>query len=180
MKHIYVVRHAQAEGQEPDAKLTQLGIRQSEKLAEFFMDKEVDYIVSSPFERACATIRPFAEQRGIGVQVDDRLAERVLSSRNLPAWREMLSKTYVDLDLCYEGGESSRTAMQRALGVVTEIRSSRYSSAVIVSHGNLISLLLKCYDHRMGFKEWELLTNPDVYRLSFSEGLPGIQRIWNP
>ena len=110
--------------------------------------------------------------------MDERLTERILSGRNEPAWREMLRRTYDDLDMCYEGGESSRTAMHRAVRVVEEIQQNSSQNAVIVSHGNLISLLLKHYDNRIGFREWEGLSNPDVYRLSFLEDAPGIQRIW--
>lgn len=80
--------------------------------------------------------------------------------------------------LCYEGGESSRTAMHRAVRVVEEVLQNSSQNAVIVSHGNLISLLLKYYDNRIGFDEWEALTNPDVYQLNFHSDVLVIQRIW--
>ncbi|MCA0757877.1 histidine phosphatase family protein [Paenibacillus sp. N4] len=180
MKHVYVVRHCKAEGQEPDAKLTEPGIQQAENLAEFLLDKDIESIVSSPFERAFRTIAPLAEQIGVEVVLDDRLAERILSSKNHPDWRDMLRKTYDDLDLRYEGGESSSTAMGRAISVVMEVLNSEYKNIVFVSHGNLISLLLKHFDDRIGFKEWESLSNPDVFHLSFSENKPSIRRIWAP
>ncbi|AFH62508.1 histidine phosphatase family protein [Paenibacillus caseinilyticus] len=180
MKTIYVVRHGQAEGQEPGAKLTENGVQQAARLVSFFGGRQVDCILSSPFERAYSTILPLARQRGIQIQTDERLAERVLSGGSHPEWREMLRRTYDDLDLCWEGGESGRAAMKRAAAVVEEVLNSHYTSAVLVSHGNLISLLLKLYDERIGFAEWERLTNPDVYQFSFRDELPEIQRIWNP
>ena len=178
MKNVFIVRHCKAEGQVADAPLTGQGIQQALELAEFLSDKGIDHIVSSPYRRACDTIKPLANLIGVEVVMDERLTERILSGRNEPAWREMLRRTYDDLDMCYEGGESSRTAMHRAVRVVEEIQQSSSQNAVIVSHGNLISLLLKHYDNRIGFREWEGLSNPDVYRLSFLQDVPGIQRIW--
>jgi 2,3-bisphosphoglycerate-dependent phosphoglycerate mutase len=178
MDNIYVVRHCKAEGQAPDAPLTAAGLLQSEQLAQFLADKQIDYIVSSPFERARRTIMPLANQLGIEVVLDGRLKERVLAGKNRPDWRDMLLQTYDDLNLCYEGGESSHAAMGRAVRAVMDVLQSRYHNAVIVSHGNLISLLLKHFDHRIGFNEWEAMSSPDVYRLFFMEGKMSIQRIW--
>jgi 2,3-bisphosphoglycerate-dependent phosphoglycerate mutase len=50
--------------------------------------------------------------------------------------------------------------MSRAISVVMEVVNSGYKNAVIVSNGNLISLLLKQFDNRIGFREWESLSNP--------------------
>jgi 2,3-bisphosphoglycerate-dependent phosphoglycerate mutase len=178
MKNIYVVRHCKADGQAPNAGLTESGVRQAEELAAIFMDKKIDCILSSPYERAVRTIQPLADQLGIEVELDHRLAERILSSENHPDWRERLRHTYDDLDLCYEGGESSHTAMGRAISVVMEALNHENNNIIVVSHGNLISLLLKHFDNRIGFKEWEALSNPDVFHLSFFEDTPVIHRIW--
>ncbi|WP_341538183.1 histidine phosphatase family protein [Paenibacillus xerothermodurans] len=51
--------------------------------------------------------------------------------------------TFEDLDICYEGGESSNTAMSRAIRAVMEVLNGENKNVVLVSHGNLISLLLK-------------------------------------
>lgn len=179
MKNIYVVRHGKAEGQAPEAPLTGTGIEEANRLAEFLAIHRIDYIVSSPYERAYRTIAPLADQLGIDIVVDERLVERVLSGSNHPEWREMLRRTYDDLELCYEGGESGNSAMSRAVSVVEEVLQRGCNNAVIVSHGNLISLLLKHFDNRIGFEEWEAMTNPDVYRISFADdAAPTIERIW--
>ncbi|CAM3165586.1 histidine phosphatase family protein [Paenibacillus lupini] len=178
MKNIYVVRHCKADGQAPNAGLTESGVRQAEELATIFMEKEIDCILSSPYERAVQTIKPLADQLGIEVELDHRLAERVLSSENHPDWRDRLRHTYDDLDLCYEGGESSSTAINRAVSVVLEALDREKNNIIVVSHGNLISLLLKYFDDRIGFKEWEALSNPDIFHFTFSEDTPVIRRIW--
>jgi 2,3-bisphosphoglycerate-dependent phosphoglycerate mutase len=54
------------------------------------------------------------------------------------------------------------------------------SATLLVTHGNLMTLLLKHFDDRIGFAEWQRLTNPDVYRISFSAERAEIARIWDP
>ncbi|CAG7647864.1 hypothetical protein PAESOLCIP111_05478 [Paenibacillus solanacearum] len=181
MRKIYVIRHAKAEGQASDAPLTEVGVKQAEALAEFLADQQIDAIVSSPFARAYRTIEPLAARLRLPVATDERLAERVLSAHPYPDWRERLRTTYDDLDLCFEGGESSRTAMRRAADVVEDALGCGHRHIAIVSHGNLISLLLQHYDKRIGFAAWAAMTNPDVYELSFDDPLPHppvIRRLW--
>lgn len=113
----------------------------------------------------------------VNLITDDRLSERILCSENHPNWRKMLRDTFNDLEF-YESGESSITAMDRALSVIKDVRESGLTNVVIVTHGNLMSLLLKYYDRKIGFEDWEALSNPDVYHLEFDSTSPIIQRIW--
>ncbi|WLD94616.1 histidine phosphatase family protein [Alkalihalobacillus sp. AL-G] len=178
MKNIYIVRHCKAEGQAADAPLTALGVIQSKELAQFLSDKNIEHIVTSPYERAVQTIQPFADEQGIEMALDNRLEERVLSSETRSDWMEMLRKTYDDLELCYEGGESSNMAMVRAVAVVEDVLKRPGRNSVIVTHGNLMSLLLKHFDERIGFEEWKALTNPDVYELRIENRTTSIERVW--
>jgi len=91
----------------------------------------------------------------------------------------MLRNTFNDLELRYEGGESSKAAMHRVLSVVQDVKNSGFNNVVLVTHGNLMSLLLKHYDNEFGYGEWEALSNPDVYILSFEGASPTVRRIWS-
>lgn len=175
-KTIYIVRHCSAEGQAPHAELTAEGILQAGQLAEFFDGIEVDRIITSPFSRARQTGWPLAERKSLHVDVDSRLGERVLSSRDFKDWLIKLEDTFLDLHLKYEGGESSREAMSRVCNVLEELGNG--SRTVLVTHGNLMSLLLRCYDARFGFEQWQALTNPDVYVLRIKDEDSKVERIW--
>lgn len=176
---VFVVRHCQAEGQAPDAPLTAEGRLQADRLAEFFAEESIDAIVCSPYERAHQSIAPLASKLGIKVTLDDRLIERTLSSRDLPDWRERLRQTYLDPELHYEGGESSTSATMRIRSALEEELTADRRCVMLVSHGNLISLLLKSYDNRFGFEQWAGLTNPDVYRLEIEGEQAVIRRVWH-
>jgi 2,3-bisphosphoglycerate-dependent phosphoglycerate mutase len=181
VKRIWLVRHCKAAGQEPEAPLTADGGRQAEQLAAFFGGRRVDRIVSSPYERAIASIRPYAARNGIAIETDGRLRERVLSTEPLPDWMERLRASFDDMDLRLPGGETSREAMERGYGVIRECWSRPEANTVVVTHGNLMALILKACDKRYGFEEWRKLANPDVYELLKPDGAEEIfiRRLWH-
>ncbi|RAP20908.1 hypothetical protein C2W59_03735 [Bacillus pumilus] len=180
MQTYYIVRHCQANGQSEDASLTPQGIAQSHALAQFFNGIHLNQIISSPYKRAIQTTEPLADAKQLEVQTDQRLSERVLSLKPMDDWFEKLKLSFMDLHLTCEGGESSLEAMNRIVEVLYEQINSGKDRTLFVTHGNIMSLLLKHADPTIGFKEWEKLSNPDVYVLNyFKPDHIEIERIWH-
>ncbi|THE13060.1 histidine phosphatase family protein [Bacillus timonensis] len=177
MKNIYIIRHCEAEGQEPEAPLTNNGQTQAVDVAAFFENRKIDRIISSPFKRAIQSIQPLANEINIEIETDQQLAERVLSSLIMPDWFVKLRATYDDFDLAYEGGETSREAANRILGVVDDVLKSDAEDTILVTHGGLISLLLNHYNKNFGFEQWRTLSNPDIYILKLDQHI-SLERIW--
>jgi len=178
MNQLYFVRHCTATGQSPDAPLTSAGEEQAERLAAFLMGRKIGCIISSPFRRALQSIEPFARRAHLHVHVDIRLAERVLSTTYLANWMDCLKDTFTDFDLVYEGGESSRAAMERGVATIEDVLHSDEQPAVIVTHGNLMTLLLKHFDRCFGFEQWNSLTNPDVFLITLANERSTVERVW--
>lgn len=178
-KVVFIVRHCQAVGQDPEAPLSKLGEQQARALADHFCKSPipVQRIIASPYLRVAQSIRLLAERLGLDIEPDERLVERVLSSTPLEDWRERLAETFVDLDLSFEGGESSRSAMRRGIGVVDHAIAHCPTATILVTHGNLMTLILKYFDDRYGYAEWENLQNPDVYSLTFGPEKIDVERI---
>jgi 2,3-bisphosphoglycerate-dependent phosphoglycerate mutase len=168
---LYFVRHCQATGQEPDAPLTEIGQQQAVTLADWLWEAQINRIISSPYVRAYQSIVPLSQRLRLTVEVDDRLVERVLCSTPLNDWREKLAETFMDLDLSFAGGESSRIAMSRGMAVIDEVTQRAESSVAIVTHGNLMTLILKMFDEQIGYTEWANLRNPDVYQVQIGNEL---------
>ncbi|WP_174734219.1 histidine phosphatase family protein [Mesobacillus harenae] len=179
MKTIYLVRHASAEGQPSSAPLTEKGRRQARALIEFFENKPVKKIYSSPFKRAVDTIKPTAAARNLEILEDDRLAERVLSSVSREDWQEKLRQSFEDFSLELEGGESHTSGMSRAVSILEEVLSSDASHIILVSHGNLTTLLLRYFNENFGFENLMDMTNPDVYEVVVSDEQALLKRIWD-
>ncbi len=146
-------------------------------LAAFLGEWDVRQIVSSPYVRAVQSIEPLARLRDIVIETDKRLGERVLGEPS-PDWLNRLRTTFDDLDLCFATGESSREAMERAVAVVKDVLQRDVLTTVVVTHGNLMALLLKHFDDRFGFAGWHALTNPDVYRIDLDTNETSVVRVW--
>nr|WP_066295481.1 histidine phosphatase family protein [Bacillus sp. FJAT-29937] len=178
MKKTYIIRHCEAEGQPPESKLTNNGLKQALDLSEFFSEMKIDRILSSPYKRAIDTIEPLAKQLNIEIELNRKLTERILSTENLPDWLEKLRATFDDMELKFEGGESSQAATERIVEVAEEIFNGEKENTIIVTHGNLMSLLLKYYKNDFGFDDWKSLSNPDVFLLRNENNEVTFERVW--
>ncbi|MDN7242015.1 histidine phosphatase family protein [Planococcus sp. N028] len=173
-KTLYLVRHCKATGQAPEAPLTREGKEQAQSLVRFFAERDIKHIISSPFVRAVQSIEPLATSLDLPVEIDERLAERVLSTQDLPDWMDRLEESFQKLDLKFAGGESGFEAMKRG-GAVLEAAPDQ---CVLVTHGNMMGLLLKQIDINFGFEEWIKLSNPDVYEIKIEDEKRKISRLW--
>ena len=143
VRHLFLVRHCESTGQEASAPLTAVGQTQAIRLADYLETLGVELLVSSPYTRAQQSIAPLAQRLGLPVELDPRLAERVLSAAPLEHWREAIRQTFEDLALARPGGESSRTAMARGRATIDALLARPVRSLVVVTHGNLMTLILR-------------------------------------
>lgn len=181
MKRIILIRHCHAEGQHEDSPLTRNGVNQAERVALFLENNhfKVDRIVTSPFLRAIETIKPFAEKHHIPIEIDASLQERLLSDEPIDDWLEVLEQSFIDRDFRLPGGESSNDALQRARRTLDSVlNDTKSSTTVIVTHGNMLAILLKEFQADIGFKQWKEFTNPDIYLVEKREKQFIVQRIW--
>jgi 2,3-bisphosphoglycerate-dependent phosphoglycerate mutase len=161
-REIVLVRHAAASGQAPEAALTREGRNQARALAEVLAPLEIRRVLCSPFRRAIETAEPFCTRAGLEIALDARLAERVLTARELPDWREHLRRSFDELDYQLEDGESSRVAQARGVAVVREALAAQQRT-LVVTHGNLLALILSWVDVTFGYEGWAKLANPDAF-----------------
>ena len=98
----------------------------------------------------------------------------------LAHWREAIRQTFVDLDLVWPGGESSRTAMARGRAAIDALLARPEGAPVAVTHGNLMTLILRSFAPQFGFQTWECLSNPDVYCIAVQGERVEISRTWVP
>ncbi len=178
---LILVRHCEASGQQPDAALTDTGSIQAHELAEFLSSTAVDRIVASAYVRAQQSIEPLAERLGLPVHIDPRLNERNLSPRPIAHWRNVVRESYEDWDRRAPGGESAREVLARAWECLNNLLDEGHRLPLVVTHGNLMSLVLHSLGSSFGYAGWLALTNPDVYALqSDANGRLVFRRLWQP
>ncbi|KAB2334450.1 histidine phosphatase family protein [Cytobacillus depressus] len=96
-----------------------------------------------------------------------------------PGYRNRsLTADPADQVIANEGGESSPQAMNRIVEVVEEAFSRNNNNTVIVTHGNLMSLLLMFFNKDFRFDDWKNLSIPDVFLLINECNKVTFQRVW--
>jgi 2,3-bisphosphoglycerate-dependent phosphoglycerate mutase len=176
-----LVRHCASLGPAPDDPLSATGRAQAVALAAWLEGRGVDHLLSSPHLRARQSIQPFAPRHGLAVGVDDRLAERVLSVENADRWREEIRASFADPDRVLPGAESARAALARGLAVLDAALGGPHRLVALVTHGQLMSLVLHAIDPAFGYAGWLSLSNPDVYSIDGPPGGPyTAKRLWRP
>ncbi|PAV29441.1 histidine phosphatase family protein [Virgibacillus profundi] len=182
MKKIYFVRHCTADGQHKDSPLTTIGMRQAHLLSVFFSEQQtkIDKIISSPYLRAIESIKPYAEKENIEIEINDRLKERILSEDPIDDWMEVLEHSFNDHHYSLPGGESANDAILRATPILESIyHDENINNVILVSHGNLLALLIHQFDKNFGFDQWKELNNPDVYLINYEKNNTSIKCLWN-
>ncbi|QDP40390.1 histidine phosphatase family protein [Radiobacillus deserti] len=182
MKRLILIRHCNAEGQHKDSPLTNDGIHQARRLAAFLKETgySIERIISSPYLRAIESIKPYAEQQSLPIEVDERLKERILSEEPIDDWMDVLEKSFSNQDFRLPGGESSNDARERVQQVLQDLKEEETDSDIaIVTHGNLLAILLSDFQADIGFNHWKGFTNPDVFSVQKTGGEYVVERVWH-
>lgn len=158
MTTVYIVRHAEAEGNvycraqgQYNSNLTKFGQSQLPYLVERFRDIDVDVIYASSLKRAYLTVKAIGDDKGLDVIKSDNLRELGMGNLEDIPWAEL---PHIDKDMFYkwnyephkcvfEGGEGPKQSADRFydefLNIVEE---NQGKNIVIGSHGAVIRYFL--------------------------------------
>ncbi len=173
--NVILVRHAEPvplwsagwEERDDDRPLTEAGQRAAQELANELEPFQLHAIYSSPYQRAIETVEPTAQRRMLTVQLLLDLRERRLTNEPRDDWRDQLRRAWDDPDYHLPGAESGREAQQRVRAQLDLLRSRHAAggTALVGSHGNLISLLLATLQDGVDFAFHEAMPMPAIYHL---------------
>jgi probable phosphoglycerate mutase len=156
---IIFLRHGQAKnntervlaGRTPGIPLTEKGIDQAEKAAEFLEEMNISAIYSSPIERAKDTAEIVGKHNSIDVRIDDRLIELDMGKFTGVPYDEIFSshgnvfmKFYKgELEIAHNGVETFADVKKRVLGMVDHvIENHPDENVVLVTHMDPIKAML--------------------------------------
>jgi|SRR5699024_3432285 len=182
MKRILLVLHCDTAGQHMDSPLSNKGNQQAYELANKFeqLSFSIDRIITSPYLRALESIKPFAMRQNLSIETDERLTERVLSEQPVDDWMDILEESFQNFYFKLPGGESSSEAYNRGNELLMEcLNDEENNHIMMVTHGNLLALMLQKFNIDFGFKEWKTLTYPDVFLIQPVGGEFIVERIWD-
>lgn len=189
MTEIYLIRHAQSEGNlyrmmqgQWDGEVTELGRRQIAALAERFRDVHIDAVYSSDLSRTRMTAGAILKYHDLPLHTS-----RVLREMDLGPWEgkffgdlkksepEALRTFVLDMGSWHiDGAETCRDASERIYHCFLEIaRENDGKTVAVVSHGAVMRCLLsRCLGVGLGDTDaLPISTNTGVTHLFYDNGV---------
>ena len=158
MTKLYIIRHAEAEGNlyrrvhgHYDSRITDMGHEQLEALQLRFSQIPIDAVYSSDLQRAVTTARAISVPRGLEIQTTPRLREVNMGHWEDSTWARLEREDLEQLQNFSRNpgrwdigsNEKFEALKARLVSVVSEIAARHPGETVaIVSHGNAIRTLL--------------------------------------
>jgi len=156
---IIFLRHGQAKnnterilaGRTPGIPLTEKGIDQAKKAAEFLEHMNISAIYSSPIQRAKHTAEIVGAHNSVGVTIDERLIELDMGKFTGMPYDEIFSshgnvfmKFYNgELEIAHNGVETFDQVKKRVLGIVDHVLENHTDeNVVLVTHMDPIKAML--------------------------------------
>ena len=172
MVRIYLVRHAEAEGNvkeffqgRTDTEVSEKGLRQLDCLAGRFKDIKIEALYSSPLKRAMATAEAVNRHHGLSIITDSEIVEINGGDWEGVKWAEFPEKFPREIKLWKEeinhftapNGESTKQVYDRMVSAMKRIAAENNGKTIaVVSHG----MAIKAYLTYAGGIEWENYTDP--------------------
>ena len=173
MTVVYFVRHAQPEEACKDDRfrpLTEAGIKDSREVTRVLKDRNINYIISSPYKRCLDTIRDLADTLNMKIDTDERFRERQAGTDGNNIL--MLQNRWADFDFHEEDGECLADVQNRNISALAKVlKEHKNENVVIATHGTALSTILNYYDHDYNCDEFLKIIGylPYVIRLDFDE-----------
>ena len=159
MGSIIFLRHGQAKnnterilaGRTPGIPLTEKGIDQAQKAAEFLKQMNISRIYSSPIERAKHTAEIVGKQNSVDVAIDERLIELDMGKFTGMPYDEIFSshgnvfmKFYNgELEIAHNGVETFEEVKKRIHDIVDHVLETHPDeNVVLVTHMDPIKAML--------------------------------------
>ncbi len=160
MTLIYLLRHAHSTanakgvlaGQLPDIALSEIGLKQAEKIAKKFEDSDISAIYTSPLLRCHQSIQPFLDQshkKKIPVYEDFGIIEmdyglwsgkKLRSLSKFPLWLRIQRKPSA---VTFPAGESFISMQKRSRRSLLAIAKKHPRGKILlVSHGDVIKVMV--------------------------------------
>jgi len=176
MTKVYFVRHAQPNYENHDDMLRELtakGLEDRKLVTRFLSDKNVDVVLSSPFQRSIDTVRHFADTNGLEIGIVEDFRERRIDSVWIEDFNGFCQKQWEDFNYKLSDGESLLEVQKRNIAALHKVLTEYVGKTIVVgSHGTALSTIINYYDKNFGHAEFEKIRGlmPWVVEFAF-EGL---------
>jgi 2,3-bisphosphoglycerate-dependent phosphoglycerate mutase len=164
-RKIYFVRHSIRDlsiHDDENAPLTNKGHELAYALADYFADKEITAIYSSPYKRTHQTVQPLSNLKHLPIHLENNLRERKIG-RWIEDFDAFVENQWRDWDFKLENGESLNQVKNRMVPIVNSFLKETKGDIVLSSHGTALAVLFSYLTETFSMEDFKEMTMPDVY-----------------
>ncbi len=184
MTTIYFIRHAEPNYENHDdltRELTPRGKKFSKIISSYLEDKGIDIVFSSPFKRSVDTIADFANGHRMEINIVPDFRERKVGNEWIDDFDAFSRNQWEDFDYKLAAGESLRETQKRNIDALEKILKTYSGKNIVIgTHGTALSTIIRCYDNKFGFSDFERIKGmmPWIVVMTFDEEkCTGIEKI---
>lgn len=146
---LYIVRHGQTEENANNclvgrinSSLNEFGKKGAIETKDYFKDREIDLIISSPLNRCKETAEIISDDK-IKVVYSDKLLGRDHGEFTGVSRDKMDFDEYwnYNKNIKYQKAESVRDLYDRAVNLIKELKKMNYENIILVTHSGIIRVL---------------------------------------
>lgn len=159
MNKVYFIRHAKPDFSVHDnltRPLTDEGRKSSEKLINFFKDKNITKIYSSPYKRSIDTVKGIADAFNLDIELVEDFRERKITDGWIEDFNGFAKSQWEDFNYKLTGGEALKEVQDRnikALKIILE--EHREGDIVIGTHGTALSMIINYFNKEFNYIDFE-------------------------
>lgn len=183
---VYFVRHAEPNFSNHDdlsRELSIKGLQDSQLICQFFKEKSIDAIFSSPYKRAIDTIKSTAADHQLTIKEIDDFRERKIDSVWIEDFTAFAMFQWQDFSYKLSNGESLQEVQERNIAALEKLLEEHRNQVLLIgSHGTAISTVINYYQRQFsyeGFSKIKLLF-PFILKMTFKDKKCLSIRLYNP
>lgn len=184
--HIYFVRHAHSTFDLENEELRGLsakGWEDAEKVTDILQSENIDYVISSPYQRAIQTVEGLSRMINKEVKSDIRFREGCLADKDYKFENPEDAFKYALENPCfsYPGGETCEEIRERGIAALQEVIEQYNGKKIAIGiHGNILINILRHFNECYDFEFWKATSKPDIYKATFNQNheLIEFSRLW--
>lgn len=150
MNRVYFIRHAKPDFSVHDdlnRPLTEEGFRDSEKLNEYFRDKNITKMYSSPYKRSLDTIKEISNRFKLDIEIVNDFRERKISNTWIEDFDKFTEMQWNDFNYKLIDGETLNEVQTRNIRELHKILKENDGQEIIIgTHGTALSTIINYYD----------------------------------
>lgn len=154
MTELFFIRHCEPNYDNHDdltRELSPKGQADTQLVTAYLQDKGIDVVLSSPFQRAMDTVKPFADSVGLPVITMEGLRERRIDSGWIQDFDSFTRRQWEDFSYKLPDGDSLAEVQERMLASLEEILKAYADKRIAVgSHGTALSVLVHAFRPSFG------------------------------